>query len=144
MCLLTGHESQKGNYGYYSTIFLTSALVEGGLSTPRPGRFTLKRERPRTHCLGSSASLGGCGKSHLPTRIRSSNSTKYFVARQLQGNPFLRVHSNTQRFYIFDSYVYVNNAKGTHCCVSMATVVTQTRYCVTLYVLSYLAVFVIL
>jgi hypothetical protein len=49
---------------------------------------------------------------------------------QWKGNPFLRFHGKTRRFYIVDSYVYVNNTKVTHCCVSMATVVTWTRHSV--------------
>jgi hypothetical protein len=36
----TGHEGPEGEYRYSSTPSLTSALVEGGWSTPRPGRFT--------------------------------------------------------------------------------------------------------
>ena len=53
---------------YSSTLPSTSALVGGGWSTPRPGRFT-PRERPGTHCTGGwegpRAGLDGCGKSHL-------------------------------------------------------------------------------
>lgn len=38
-------------------------------------------------------------------------------------------HRNTQRFYSVDSYTLVNTlTEGTHCCVSMATVVMRTRY----------------
>ena len=36
----TGHESPEGKQTYSSTISWTSALDEGGWSTPRPGRFT--------------------------------------------------------------------------------------------------------
>jgi len=36
----TGHEGPKGEQSYSSTLSLTSALVWGGWSTPRPGRFT--------------------------------------------------------------------------------------------------------
>jgi len=36
----TGHEGPEVEYRYSSTLSLTSALNEGGWSTPRPGRFT--------------------------------------------------------------------------------------------------------
>jgi hypothetical protein len=36
----TGHEGPEGEYRYSSNLSLTSALDEGGWSTPRPGRFT--------------------------------------------------------------------------------------------------------
>jgi len=38
--LVTGHEGPEGEQRYSSTLSLTSALDEGGWSTPRPGRFT--------------------------------------------------------------------------------------------------------
>jgi len=57
---------------------------------------------------------------------------------QWKGNPFLRFHGKTRRFYIVNSYMYVDNRKVTHCCVSMAAVVTWTRHSV--YVGSCLAV----
>jgi hypothetical protein len=37
---ITGHEGPEGEYRYSPTLSLTPALVEGGWSTPRPGRFT--------------------------------------------------------------------------------------------------------
>jgi len=43
--------------------------MEGGWSTPRPGRFT-PQERPGTHCIGGwvgpRAGLDGCGKACHP------------------------------------------------------------------------------
>jgi hypothetical protein len=36
----TGNEDPGGEYGYSSTLSLTSALDEDGWSTPHPGRFT--------------------------------------------------------------------------------------------------------
>jgi hypothetical protein len=36
----TGHEGPEGESRYSSTLSLTSALYEGGWSTPRLGRFT--------------------------------------------------------------------------------------------------------
>ena len=36
----TGHEGPEGEQMYSSTLSPTSALDEGGWSTPRPGRFT--------------------------------------------------------------------------------------------------------
>jgi hypothetical protein len=36
----TVHEFPAGEYSYSSTLSLTSALDEGGWSTPRSGRFT--------------------------------------------------------------------------------------------------------
>jgi hypothetical protein len=41
---------------YSSTLSLTSAIDEGGWSTPRPGRFT-PRKRPGTHCIGGWVGL---------------------------------------------------------------------------------------
>jgi hypothetical protein len=35
-----GYEGREGEYRYSSTLSLTSALDEGGCSSPRPGRFT--------------------------------------------------------------------------------------------------------
>jgi hypothetical protein len=108
----------------------------GGWSTPRPGRFTPEKEiwYPfYIRLVGLHGQSGWVRKSY-PTRIRSLYSTKHFVARQLQDDPFLPSYCNTQRCYIVDSYVYINNTKGTRYCVSMATIVTWTRFIVTLYV----------
>jgi hypothetical protein len=109
----------------------------GGWSTPRSGRFTPEKEiwyQFYIRLVGLHGQSGWVRKSYL-TRIRSSYSTKYFVARQLQWNPFLPFYCNTQWFYVVDSYVYMNNnTKGTRYCVSMATIVTWTRFIVTLYV----------
>jgi hypothetical protein len=46
----------------------------------------------------------------------------------VQRELFLCFHGNTKWFYIVDSYMWVNNMKGTYC-VSMVTVVTQTQQC---------------
>jgi len=40
----TGHEGPKGKEMYSSNLSLTSALDEGGWSTPRPGRYTSGNE----------------------------------------------------------------------------------------------------
>jgi hypothetical protein len=66
----TEHVGPEGEYRYSSTtLSLTSALYGGGLSTPRPGRFT-PGERPGTHCIGGWVGprddLDGCGKSRPP------------------------------------------------------------------------------
>jgi hypothetical protein len=37
---ITGHEGPEGEYGYNSTLSLTSSVDEGEWLTPRPGRFT--------------------------------------------------------------------------------------------------------
>jgi len=64
----TQRESPTEDLRYSSTLSLTSALDEGGWSTPRPGRFT--PERPGTHCIGGwvgpRAGVDGCEKSRLP------------------------------------------------------------------------------
>jgi hypothetical protein len=39
-----GHEGSQGEYKYYSTLSLTSALDVGGWLTPRPGHFTPGKE----------------------------------------------------------------------------------------------------
>ena len=41
---IIGHEGPEGEYRYSSTLSLTSALVGGGWSTPRPGHFTLGKQ----------------------------------------------------------------------------------------------------
>ena len=59
-------KAQRGEQMFSSTLPSTSALDEGGWSTPRSGRFT-PVERPGTHCIGGwvglRAGLDGCGKS---------------------------------------------------------------------------------
>ena len=57
-----------------------------------------------------------------------NSNTKYFVAGQ-----WLRIHGNTEHFYIADSYIKDDNKKGQYCYVSMAKAVTRTRHNVTLY-----------
>jgi hypothetical protein len=82
-------------------------------------------------CLKSDDSVG-----HFAWRPQEictvDSSTKYFVAlQQCKRKPLLRFHGNTQWFYIVD----VNsNAKGRHCCVYVATNVTQTRRNISFYV----------
>ena len=65
----TGHEGREGEQMYSSTVPSTSALDGGGLSTPRPGRFTLG-EITGTHFIGGwvgpRAGLDGYGKSRSP------------------------------------------------------------------------------
>jgi hypothetical protein len=58
MCKCTGnfdpgsaHKATEVESKYNSTVSLTSALDEGGWSTPLPGVFT-PQERPGTHCTG--------------------------------------------------------------------------------------------
>jgi len=51
--------------------------------------------------------------------------TKYFVAlKPCRVNHFLRFYGNTHRFYIVNSFIEINNTKGKHCCLSMATMIT--------------------
>lgn len=51
-----------------------------------------------------------------------------------KGNPLPRLHGNTQRVYIANSYTQVNNnTNESHCCVSTATTAKHTRYNVTLH-----------
>jgi nitrate reductase assembly molybdenum cofactor insertion protein NarJ len=41
--------------------------------------------------------------------------------QRYKGNVLLRFHGSIQRFYIVDSYIWVNSdTKGTYCCFSMA------------------------
>jgi len=44
VCPRTGDEGPEGEYRNSSTVFLISALDRGGWSTPRPGRFTLRKD----------------------------------------------------------------------------------------------------
>jgi hypothetical protein len=68
-------------------------------------------------------------------RLNSWHQYEYFVCRQqCNGNPFLRFHGKTQRFYIVGSYLHViNDTKGSHCCVSMRTTIRWSRHNVTLH-----------
>jgi len=43
-CPGTDHEGPEGEYRYSSTLSLTWALDWGGLSTPRPGCFTPRKD----------------------------------------------------------------------------------------------------
>jgi hypothetical protein len=45
-----GHENPKGEYMYSCTLSLTSALDWGGWSTPRPSRFTPRKETQYPLC----------------------------------------------------------------------------------------------
>ena len=59
---------------YSSALSLTLALDVCGWSTPRPGRFTPRRETRYTFIggwVGPRAGLDRCGKPHPPTGIRS-------------------------------------------------------------------------
>jgi hypothetical protein len=44
VCPRREHKGPEGDKRYSSTLSLTSALDEGGWSTPRPGRFTPGKE----------------------------------------------------------------------------------------------------
>ena len=59
---------------YSSTLSLTSALDGVGGQRHAPAALP-PGKRPGTHCIGGlvgpRAGLDGCGKSHLPTGIRS-------------------------------------------------------------------------
>jgi hypothetical protein len=75
----TGHEDPgKGGrrkQRYSSTLSLTSALHGGGWLTPRPGRFTPRKETRYPLCRsmgGPKSRLDGCGKFRF-YRIRSRN-----------------------------------------------------------------------
>jgi hypothetical protein len=50
-------------------LFLTSALDEGGWSTPHPCHLILGGKSPSTHCtggcLGPSSGVGGCGEEKI-------------------------------------------------------------------------------
>jgi len=67
------------------SLYLTSALDEGGLSTPRYGQFTpYPQERLGTQCIGGwvgpRAGLDGCRKSHQHRDLIPGQSTPYWVA----------------------------------------------------------------
>jgi len=57
----TGHDGPEGEVRYGSTLSWTSALDEGGWSTPRPGRFTSGKETssPPYWRLGGSQRRSG-------------------------------------------------------------------------------------
>jgi hypothetical protein len=70
---MTGHEGPEVEERYSSTLSLTSALDEGGWSTPRPGRFTPgKTQYPLYRMLGGTQGRSGrVRKTSTPTGIRS-------------------------------------------------------------------------
>ena len=49
----------------------------------------------------------------------------FLSVQQCKGNHLLHFHGNNKHFYIVDRHMYDNNKKGTHCCSSMSTMVTQ-------------------
>ena len=49
----------------------------------------------------------------------------FLSGQQCKGNHLLHFHGNNKNFYIVDRHMYDNNKKVTHCCSSMATMVTQ-------------------
>jgi len=60
------------------------------------------------------------------------SSAKYFVSRQqCKGNPLLHFHGNTEHLILLTAVRIIlyldNSAKGTHCCISMATL--DILYC---------------
>jgi len=65
--------------------------------------------------------------------------TKYVTALQhCKRKPFLHFHGNTQRSYVVDlycTYGLTTLKKRTHCCFSMASVVTRKHYIFKWYVL---------
>ena len=69
----TGQEGPEGEQMYSSTLPSTSALDWGGLSTPRPGRFTPRKDPvPIVRSLGGPQGRSGrVRKISLPTGIRS-------------------------------------------------------------------------
>ena len=70
----TGHEGPEGELRYSPILSLTSALDGGGLSKPRPGRFTPGKETRyplyRRLC-GTQSRCGRVRKISPPTGIRS-------------------------------------------------------------------------
>jgi hypothetical protein len=66
----------------------------------------------------------------------ADSSTKYteLTQQEWKGSPLLRFHGNTERFYTVDGHKQFNWTKGTHCCVSIVTMVMWTRHNLTLYV----------
>ena len=83
--------------------------------------------------LKSDNNIGHCTWKLKYVYIVES-STKY-ARQQCEHDPLLRLRGNTERFCIVDSYVCINNnAKGIHCSVSMATVLTRIRHNDTLHI----------
>jgi hypothetical protein len=75
---MTGHENLQGKYRYSSTLSLTSALVCGGWSTPRPGRFTHGKE---THY---SLYWRICGPQSRSGQVRKISPPPGFDPRNVQ------------------------------------------------------------
>ena len=66
----TGHVGREGEWRYSCTLSLTSALVGGGWSTPRPGRFTPAKDPVPILLGGPQGQSGRVRKISPPTGIR--------------------------------------------------------------------------
>jgi hypothetical protein len=72
----TGHEAPEGEYRYSYTLSLTSALEEGGSSTPRPSRFTPGKDTRNPLCrrlVGPPGPVWTGVENLAPTGIRFPN-----------------------------------------------------------------------
>ena len=71
---IRGHEGPKGEQMYSSTLPSTSTLDGGGWSTPRPGRFTPRKETryPLNKRLGGPQGLSGRVREISPPPHRDS------------------------------------------------------------------------
>jgi hypothetical protein len=69
----TGHEGPKGEKRYSSTLSLTPALDGGGWSTPRPGRFTPRKD---TRCPLYRRLCGPQGRSGRVRKISPPTGTR--------------------------------------------------------------------
>jgi hypothetical protein len=66
---ITGHEGTEGEYRYSDTSSLTSALG-GGFSTPRPSRFTPRKENRLPFYRGLGGLFWKCAENLASTNIR--------------------------------------------------------------------------
>jgi hypothetical protein len=66
----------------WTHVFLNSALVGGGWSTSRPGRFTPEERAPGTHCIG--------GWVDLRAGVDDLEKRKFFTLPRLELRPLGR------------------------------------------------------
>ena len=108
----TGYDGPDGEYRYSSTLSLTLALDWGGWSTPRPGRFTRRKETwyPLYRRLsGPQGRSGRVRKISLPTGIQSPDCPARGKSLYRLHYPGPRNVNNTPIYfkYFIWSYIYI-------------------------------------
>jgi hypothetical protein len=130
--VLDNCRKDQNTYCTFSNFFSEDrAVYEIKLNVEKYGRARQDTDDTIIRCIKDSI----CKNTDKHSFSTVNSRAKCFVAQQqCKGNSLLHFHVNTEHFCIVDNYIYVNNKKGTYCCVSMATMVAWTRHNVTFYV----------